>query len=144
MLMLVLASPLAACGGSDKGSAEQDEIATAVQDLQRAFAAENADRVCALLSTDARKQIEAMGHGSGGQRYFDLFTLYEGIQKARDWREHVGREVSDVVVTGDRATATVEFGDGQTAKLPLVHERGRWRVDALYGGVPASEQEDNY
>lgn len=140
----VAACAFTACGGGGEGSAEHEQIEVAVQDLQHAFAEQDTERVCALLSRAGRKQIEAMGHGSSGPCYFDLYMFIEGVRKAPDWRKRTAREVRDVVVDGDRATATVEFEDGQTASLPLVRERGSWRVDALYGGIPAGEQEDHY
>ena len=143
--LCLLAGGVASCGGDGDGaSGDEQEIETAVRDLQRAFAAENAERVCALLSTAARKHVEGMGHGTEGPCYFDLFMFVEGVQKTPGWRDETTREIGDVVVDGKRATATVEFEDGQTANLPLVHERGRWRVDALWGGIPAGQQEDRY
>ena len=142
----VLGCWLGACGGADEGggSADQEQIEIAVRDVQRAFAAQDTERVCALLSRDGRKQIAAMGHGSEGPCYFDLYMFIEGVRKAPDWRKRTAREVRDVAIDGNRATATVVFEDGQTSNLPLVRERGAWRVDALYGGIPAAEQEDNY
>lgn len=142
----IAACLLASCGGSEGKSADQKkQIEVAVRDLQRAFAAEDAERFCALLSRAARKHVESMGHGKTGPPcYFDVYMFIEGVWKSPRWRQQIMREVSDVVVDGDRAKATVEFGDGQTASLPLVHERGRWRVDALYGGMPAARHEDHY
>jgi hypothetical protein len=137
----------AACGGG-AGSDAEDEIETAVRDVQRAFAAGNTDRVCALISAAARKHIRAMGHDVNPQAsepcYFDLYMFIEGVEKSPTWRERTAREIGDIEVEGDRATATVRFEDGQTASLPLVHEEGRWRVDALYGGIPAGRQRDSY
>jgi ketosteroid isomerase-like protein len=139
---------LASCGGGGASSADQQQIETAVRDLQQAFAAESTDRVCRLLSADARKHVEGMGHDleghPSGPCYFDLFMFIEGVQKSPTWRERTGREVSDIVVDGDTAKATVEFEDGQTASMPLVREEGRWRVDALYGAIPAGQQKDHY
>lgn len=140
---------LVACGGGDGGeTADREQIETAVRELQRAFAAEDVDRVCALLSAAAREHVKGMGHDLGGTPpapcYFDLYTFIEGVQKSRTWRERTAREVGDIVVDGDTAKATVRFEDGQTASLPLVREDGKWRVDALYGGMPAGRQEDHY
>lgn len=143
--LCVAAGALASCGdGGEGGSGGEQEIRTAVRDLQRAFAAEDTDRVCNLLSRAARKHVEGMGHGTEGPCYFDLYTFIEGMQRSPTWRERIVREVSDIVVDGDRATAQLQFPGGQTANLPLVHERGQWRVDALYGGVPAGRQKDHY
>lgn len=143
---ILVAWPGAACGGG--GSAEREQIETAVRDLQRAFASEDSERVCALLSRDARKHVESMGHDPPGQPSgpcdFDVYMFYEGVQKARDWKKRTARGIRDVDVNGARATATIEFEDGQTASLPLVRERGAWRIDALYGGIPAGQQKDNY
>jgi hypothetical protein len=140
----VAAALLASCSGSEKVSGGPQEIEAAVRDLQRAFAAEDTDRVCGLLSTAARRHVEAMGHGSEGPCYFDLYMLIEGVQKSPSWRQRVAREVSDIHIEDDRATATVQFEDGQTASLPFVYERDQWRVDALFGGIPAAQQKDHY
>lgn len=142
---LAIAAGAAACGDGG-GGAESDssEIRAAVRELQRAFAAEDTERVCRLLSTAARKHVEGMGHGTEGPCYFDLYSFIEGVQRSPTWRERTGREVTDIVVDGDRATAKVVFEHGGTMALPLVHERGQWRVDALYGGIPAGRQRDNY
>jgi len=145
---LAAAVLLASCGGSDDESAQHQEIETTVRNLQRAFVAENVDRVCRLLSADARKHVEGIGHDLGGQPsgpcYFDLYTFIEGVQKSPAWRKRTARQITDIVVAGNAAKATVQFEDGQTASLPLVREDGKWKVDALYGGMPAARQEDHY
>lgn len=135
---------LASCAGSESGSDGREEIRAAVTKLQRAFAAEDTERVCALLSRAGRRHVAAMGHGSEGPCHFDLYMFIEGVQKSRTWRDRTMRAVTDIDIDGDRATAKVQFEDGQTATVPLVDERGEWRVDALYGGIPAAQQEDNY
>lgn len=139
---------LGSCGGGGEGSADEKEIQAAVRALQRAFAAENVDRVCALLSADARKHVAGMGHDPGsrpaGPCYLDLYMFFEGVQKSPAWREQTSQEIGDIVVDGDTAEATVLFEDGQTASLPLVREEDEWKVDALYGGMPAGRQEDHY
>lgn len=142
LVALCLGAPaLTACGDS---GGDEEEIEAAVVELQQAFAAGNTDRVCGLLSTPARKHVEGMGHGTSGPCYLDLYMFVEGVLKSPTWRDRTAREVTDISVEGASATATVRFEDGQAAALPLVREEGEWKVDALYGGIPASRQEDNY
>ncbi|HEX2161333.1 MAG TPA: hypothetical protein VHF88_05870 [Thermoleophilaceae bacterium] len=140
------AGVLASCGGGS--GADEDEIRTTVRELQRAFVADQPGRVCGLLSRAARKHIRAMGHDLNPEASppcdLDLYMFTEGIRKSPTWRERSRRPIDDIEIDGDRATAAVAFEDGRTAGLPFVREDGRWRVDALFGAIPAGQQEDNY
>jgi len=144
--LLLAIAPLASCGEDANGAREQ--IETAVRDVQRAFAAGDTERVCRLLSRSARKQIRAMGHDPEGYPsaacYVDLYMFADGVTSKPRWRERTARAVRDIEIGDGRATATLEFEDGQTASLPLVEEGGTWKVDALYGGIPAGRQRDSY
>lgn len=142
---LLAALLLASCGGTSDG--DSDRIEAAVREVQQAFADGNSARVCRLLSKAARKHVTAMGHDLPGREqpcYIDLYMFSDGVTGTAGWRKRTAREVRDIEVGDGRATATVEFEDGQTASLPLVKEEGKWKVDALYGGIPAERQKDSY
>jgi hypothetical protein len=138
---------LAACGGEGAGS-DVEEIRTTVRELQRAFVADDSDRVCQLLSADARKHIRSMGHdvnpAASPPCYLDLYMFSEGVRKSPTWRSRATRSIERIRVEDDRATAAIRFEDGRTAMLPLAREDGRWRIDALFGGIPAGRQKDHY
>lgn len=136
---------IASCGASDADE-DRDQIEAAVRDVQQAFAAGDTGRVCRLLSKSARKHVEAMGHDLVRTQpcYIDLYMFSDGVTGDRGWRKRTARPVRDIEIGNGRATAKIDFGDGQTANLPLVEEEGKWKVDALYGGIPAERQRDNY
>lgn len=146
-VLLATACLLSACGdsGSDQ-SAERDQIEAVVRSLQGAVATNDGDRVCQTLSKAARIHVRGMGHdpGTSPPCYFDVYMFIDGVRRAPGWRERLRREVTDIAIDGDRATAKVDFGDGQSASLPFAKEEGQWKVDALWGGIPAAQQKDRY
>lgn len=139
-----------ACGESDEEQAR--EIRAAVERVQRAFATGDLRGVCDGLTEAGRRHIGAMGHDYGANEREakpspclpDLRMLYDGIRKSKDWRAQTSRRIGDIRIDGDRATATVAYGGGASGDLPLEKEDGEWKVNGLYGGIPAERQEDHY
>jgi hypothetical protein len=90
---------------------------------------------CELMSTEAREQtIEYARRSSGIAKQWDCEAAVEllvlrskrfgGFERAKD------AEVIGVNAEGDRATATIRFGNGTATSLPLVKEDGEWRLAA--------------
>lgn len=132
-----------ALGAASCGGGAEDDARAAISALQKAFADGDREAICAALTRDAQRHVGGMGHdGDAGPRpedcAEDLPIFSDNV------KEIVARDVVDVRVEGRRAIATVEFGEGATGEVPLAREGGEWKVDALYGGVSAKDQEDSY
>jgi hypothetical protein len=104
-----------------------------------------------MLTTAAQTHVAGMGHDDGSPRAADcaedLPMFMKGVtntEKSRSWRREASREVADVKVQGDRATVIIEFENGRRSAVPLVKTDGQWKVDALFGGIPAAQQDDHY
>jgi hypothetical protein len=139
---------LGACGESD-----EEQIRAAVEGVQQAFVDGDLAEVCERLTEEGRRHIGGIGHDLGPDGEppevtpcpRDLRVLAGGIQdSSRRWRENAARRIYGVRIDGDRATAEVEFERGVGGSLPLAREDGEWKIDGLYGGMPAEQQEDNY
>jgi ketosteroid isomerase-like protein len=142
--LVVLAGALVGCGD------DREQVQAAVVDLQRAFVAGDLDRVCALLTPDARRHVGAIAHDVGLDPRdrtpcrADLRIVVERARRSPDWRARARRAVGDVHVDGDSATATVTLGDGAESTVPLARVDGVWRVDAIYGDIPAGRVKDRF
>ena len=130
VVMAVIASSLAACGGSGAGpvDAEPGSPSRAMQSLMRAVATEDVDTYVMLLDSSARAAAE-----SSRQLMPDEF---EGVMKDRlavmsgKWTGLVVRSES---ITGNRAAVTLEDGSGETVEVPFVLETDGWKISLMSG-----------
>ena len=125
---LLVALALAACGqtGGSAGDFEGTEadVAQVVEDLQTAAQEDEPDRICRnLFARSLVQQLE--------QRQV---SCREAVGRALDDADGLELEVRDVSVSGDRATARVASGTGETAvqsTVQLVREGDNWRISQV-------------
>lgn len=135
----VLAAGGVSCGGSDEA-----RIRSAIDDVQAAFEDGDLAGVCDSMTDAARMHVRSIGHKSKGSCARSLRTVYAAIAKERRRPRATEREVLAVEVDGDEASATVSFGGGSKGTVPLAKEGDEWKVDGLYGGLPADRQSDKF
>ncbi len=141
---------LGAGGCGSTSATEEDAVRAAVGDLQEAFADGDLKEICGMLSKGARWHVSWIGHNLIGTFpkppcTKGLGIFHDGLKEsADDWRDRTSRDVTDVRIKGRTATATVEFGEGASGEVPLVRERGEWRVNGLFGGIPGRRQLDHF
>lgn len=90
---------------------------------------------CDLLSEQARQQtVDYAKVSSGIARKWDCESAVELLvlraKGGAGFEEGQAVEVIGVNAQGDRATATVRFGDGPITSLPMVKEEGEWKLAA--------------
>jgi hypothetical protein len=130
----VLAAGLASCGGDDGGGGGTGVAASAapaevVKTYLSAYAAGDDERVCALMSSSARKTIEEKGND-------DCPVLLGKVRKSVGESSGINAalgaaKVGKAVVDGNRATVptTVTInGTPQALPIGLVREDGAWRL----------------
>lgn len=139
-LLVAMAADGTACGGES----DEDEIRSLVADTQRAFDAGELRTVCDSLTAAAQQHIVSMGHGQEGHCIYDLRLLYQSIKDNRPGGKAVQRQVSRIAIDGDRATATVTYRGTPPTEVPLVKEGDSWKIDALFGGLPAGRQKNTF
>lgn len=96
---------------------------------------------CELMSEQARAQaIRYARVSSGIAQDWDCETAVELLairgKRARGSEPAPRAKVIGVNAEGDRATATIDFGNGSVTSLPMVKEDGEWKLAA--GSVPAA------
>jgi hypothetical protein len=150
----LLVAGLAACGGDDgttqdrpviqpvlRESGSAREVAQTVRTLQRAFVDRDPVGICRLTSKSAQKQAGKGAHSTVTTCPRDVREFFAAIRRGGGWREGSLPSVVAIDVEGDRATATVATDVSDRTDLPLVHEEGRWKLDAFFGTpVPQAKQ----
>lgn len=125
---------VAGCGQSD-----EQGVTDALADVQAAFAADDLLRMCRRMTPAARRHVGSIGHSS-----VDCPSKLAGVVHALraefQLRPVALPVIRRVVVDGDRAIATVESAAGALTAMPFSKIDGRWRLDALYGGLPGERQ----
>ena len=96
------------------------------------------------LTDAAIGHLGSLGHGASRGCVRDLAAFSKAVDYSGGGREATRPRVRSVSVDGDRAMATVAVVDGPSGEVPLAKEDGEWKVDALYGGIPAAEQRDKF
>jgi hypothetical protein len=134
-LALLAGLALSACGGGDDSADPQDEIAATLSRLQQAFNSGDAEHVCSSLTGRARLEVGAAGHGRPVPCEKNLVMFMRGVEKTGERR---GASVPSVVAVDLTAMATVRMGRESTAQVPLVWERGEWKVGSFFGFSPRS------
>jgi hypothetical protein len=125
LLALLASLVLAACGATDGGTGDfegtEADVAQVVEDLQTAAQEDEPDRVCRnLLATTLVRQLGGAG-----------VDCRRAVTLALDDADGFDLEVRDVSVSGERATARVASGAGESAEqgtLRLVREGDNWRI----------------
>jgi hypothetical protein len=103
------------------GNAERDESLT---------------EICALMSDEARRQTVDYARISAGLAGVQwscekaVALLLRRTRQGGGLKRSLKAEVVSVNAEGDRATATVSFGDGPLTSVPLVKEGGEWKLAA--------------
>lgn len=147
LVTLVATAALSSCGGGDPDG-DDEQIRAAIARTQEAFAAGKLRAVCASLTRDGQRQIGQLGHdligGPPEPCPPELALIADGIRQNGGLGQALRPRVVDIEVDGDKATAMVEFDRGGRGAVPLAKERGEWKVDALYGGLPSDRREDTY
>jgi hypothetical protein len=147
LCLLALGSPIVAACGDD--ASDEQQIADAVRGLQRSFASDDLHAACEHLTRAAQRHVGQAGHGRPGRCFEDVGALADMMAESR--REAAAAigprrvpKVTRIDVAGDHATARLTLGPRAVADVPLAHEDGRWKVDALYSDLPAAQQEDKF
>lgn len=90
---------------------------------------------CELMSKQAVAQTVRYAKVSSGlagewdcESAIELLVLR--AKRTGDLKTLEGAEVIGVNARGDRATATVRFGEGPATSLPMVREEGEWKLAA--------------
>jgi hypothetical protein len=131
----------AACGGDSGDGDDEDRIADVVSRFQTSFANGDLHDVCAIVTPAAY-------HHAGDSGHDDRESCQREMRKIVQWMRRggsgpvAGRELVGVDVEGDSAVATIGVGAGERVRLPLARVDGDWKVDAVYGDIPAGRQED--
>lgn len=142
-LAVVTALAAMAAGVAGCGSSDEDQVRGVFADLQDAFVARDYDELCAVTTADAQNHIGQIGHEPpSGNCKLEMRRLV-GMARANPV-EPAMPQIVRLSVDGDRATAIIATKTGSQTRVPFAKEDGDWKVDALYGGVPASEQADKY
>jgi hypothetical protein len=145
---LALAAVLAIAGCGDDGGGEaggggatggeEASARAAVEQMYAALQDMDAEAACAQLSEAGRRQIAAGGLGgktSSCPKSFERF--FSAARKAGGFDQIENAEIGKVTVRGDKATAKVSFGEqGGAGDVPLVKEKGQWRLDAVGSAAP--------
>jgi hypothetical protein len=130
--------------GSCGGTADEQDIRGIAKQAQQAFEDRRLANVCELLTPTARRQVIGIGHGTIGACRIDLHTVMEGVRAARHGGVDGAPQIRGVAIDGDHAWVTMTLGGSRPLRVPFARHDGEWRIDALYGGVPAAQQEDRF
>jgi hypothetical protein len=153
-LAAVLVGGLPACGGGDP--TVEERARAAVEELQEAYRDRHLGDVCARLTRAAQLHVGDAAHDAPTTCGADMQALVRMIEEGRreagsDRGLSTARvpprappEIDAVAVRGRNATAIVRQAHGAVARVPLTERGGEWRIDALYGGMPAAFQEDKF
>jgi hypothetical protein len=130
----------------DIGAAVESGVAAAdvpIRDtLDAADGNDGLTSLCELLSTEAQRQTIVYAKRSAGLAEVDwscekaMALLLRRSRQAGALERTLDAEVIGVNVKGDRATATIRFGDGAKSKastVSLVKEDGEWKLAASPG-----------
>jgi len=122
---ILAALALAACGGDDGGSEDEDQITEAIE--------KSASEADASACTEFQTQnfVEQTSGGTGE----------EAVERCRESQQEEpladSVDVSDIEIDGDSANAVAAlsggFIDGQSLELGLANEGGQWKLDELVG-----------
>jgi len=130
------------CGGD--GGSDEDQIRTAVEDVQQAFADNDLEAACDRMTKAAQQHVGSIGHDPPAGCVKDLQAFAGFLKKGRTGAPNAHPAVTAVDIQGDRATARLRLGDAPPSEIPLRKDDGQWKLNALWGDLPAERQEDKY
>ena len=128
-LLCLLAGAVAGCGSASSDSTkefkgEEQKVAAAVEQIEKAARDNKPDTVCTRLFTDTRlTALKAQGT-----------NCKTGVKEAFKDADSFDVTVDDVTISGNAATVKVTSGTGSDKKtdtLELKREGGDWKVDSL-------------
>jgi predicted lipid-binding transport protein (Tim44 family) len=129
-LLVALPLALGACGQTEKDSAkdfqgEQNAVAQAVEDLQKASRKGDESKICKeLLAPALVQKIKTASDGTCEKVLKDALRDVDSYEL----------QVKKVAIDGTTATATVTSDTGpkdRTDTLQLVKDRGAWKISTL-------------
>jgi hypothetical protein len=138
-ILLAASSCVVGCGDPVDSPAEQRARA-AVEDFQHAFAEGNFEKACNLMTKSAHRFLGVGGHAVVQPCYHELRSLAIGIDRRLGDDGRQPPAITDVDLAGARATVTLRLEGGPPSHLPLVKEGSQWKLDAVYGDLPADRQ----
>jgi hypothetical protein len=146
MAAITLAAVAAATGC---GNDDEAEIRSVVATVQDDFAAGRLDAVCDSMTDAEREHIHALGHETPASRgrtcgqQLKAF-LVDGIRTQARRTGAGPPEITSLEIDGDTALVTVEGPDGHSQAVPMARQDGEWKVNGLFGGIPAERQSDKF
>lgn len=142
VVQLATAVVLSSCGGERQS--DRQAIRSTVTSLQGALAEGDLAAACSELTEDAQRHVGDAGHDPPTTCERDLLLIYRSLEKGEGLREPARRKIASIAIDGDRAQVTVTANGGPAFAVPVAHEDGDWKVDALYGDIPGGSQDDNF
>jgi hypothetical protein len=134
LLIVALWLALASCGQSPR-----EPVESALVQAQAAFAAQDAERLCSLLSRKGRVLIGSSGHRGSpfhcADDIRDFFAWTDAYRIPAEPRVESVHEGGD-----DNTTATVRLPSGERLTLPFGRDDGEWRLDGLLDARLSSVQ----
>jgi hypothetical protein len=129
---LVAVLLLAGCGGSDKGS-DQEQVTTAVTDFAHAFGKGDGTKACNLLTPGARDAFASRISTLVGTRdCAEAIGKLPSVAGAEVTGPFQTAKVDQVKVTGDNATARLTAA-GHSAPVRLQKRGGDWLLTRVPG-----------
>jgi hypothetical protein len=146
-IALAIAAALAAgCGGSEdesspaSGASDREQVAAVARDYLEAFVGGDGERTCGHLTAGAQEQVKTWTNAAscedGIGQVGDLIA-----EEDRDAGERVADvRIERVTVTGSKAEAQVETGDGTPRPVALEKVGGTWKVAGFPPGATFRSQ----
>jgi Putative lumazine-binding len=142
----VVAALAGGCGGSDdesapgSGASDREAVEAVAHEYLEALIAGDGERTCALLTEDAQEQVKTWTTAS---------TCEDGIGQFGDFIDEKDADadeklrdvsVEQVTVTGDKAEAQVESGDGSPRPASFEKVGDTWKVAGFPAGATFQSQ----
>jgi hypothetical protein len=128
---------LAACGDTpDDDRPLGLSISAAVNDLQDAFASEDIEDICTLMTRSAHRQAGNLAHSDPTTCLRDVEKVIETIDKNGGWDGSEAPRVEAVTGSGTRRTVTVAADNGWRTRVPFEKVGRRWKLDGFLGTSP--------
>jgi len=138
MAAVALGVAAAGCGSEDRSPR------ATIEEFQTAFATADFERACELVTPAAARHVGEAGHQLPTACPADMKLLALSFRRSRDERDAPQPQVRAVEVDGDRAVAVLALGAAARAHVPLARRDGEWRIDAVFGDLPAGRQRNPF
>jgi hypothetical protein len=131
MLGFAWLSSTVGCGSEPKDATPEGTLRAFLEAMDRSdLEARAREEAYALLSAESRERLERRAElaTSLARRRFEPWEmLAQGRYRLR-FEARAGDGI-DTVTHGDRAEVIVRGQEGQEARVPMVREEGRWRIE---------------